>query len=382
MSALDIALGVAALAAFVGGYRSGLLVRVFSWAGLALGLILVSSNLGPIRRSITAVDGLPEVFVFGLVLFGGALAGKTVGFFTGRWIRHNLPGRAIVRLDRYAGAAVGLVGVLGLFWVVRPLMALVPGWPSEITRDSFVADSFARSLPQPPDVIRQARRSLSTGLFPQVTDLVSRAVPSGPPPLLPPVDASMITKLRRGVVSIRSRACGSTFTGSGYVSARGEVTTAAHVVAGASSVAIIDDDGRQRDATISSFDPSLDRARLSVDTGGLIVLDRGVAEPGDEVAVFGFPGGGALEVSSGGVRDVVRSAGRDIYDAREVERTIVVLATDLEPGDSGAPVVRSDGAVVGMAIAIAPDRPNTAYAVDPAASSVRERSAPGRCIAE
>ncbi len=380
MSALDIALGIAVLAAFVGGYRTGLLVRVCSWAGLGLGLVLVSSNLGPIRRSIRAVDGLPEVFVFGLVLFGGAFAGKTAGYFTGRWVRHNLPGRTMARMDRLAGAGVGLVGVLSVFWMVRPLLALVPGWPSEITRDSFVADSFERRLPHPPDVIRQARRGLSTGVFPQVTDLVSRSLPSGPPPLSPPVDAAMITKTRRGVVSIRARACGATFTGSGFVSGRNEVTTAAHVVAGASSIEVIDDDGRRRQAMIATFDPSLDRARLSLDTGGLIVLDSGVGDVGDEVAVFGFPGGGDLEVSSGGVRDRVRSSGRDIYDAREVDRTILVLATDLEPGDSGAPLVRPDGKVVGMAIAIAPDRPNTAYAIDQEASAIRERPAPGPCL--
>lgn len=382
MSALDIVLAIAGLTAFSGGYRSGVLVRFFSSVGLGLGLLLVASNLGPIRRTVSAADDMPEVFVFGLVLFGGALAGKTVGYFTGRWVRHNLPGTALARADRLGGAAVGVVGVLALFWVVRPLLALVPGWPSEITRDSFVADAFARDLPHPPDVLRKARRSLSAGIFPQVTDLVSRSLASGPPPLAPPVDAATIAASRRGVVSIRTRACGVTVTGSGFVSARGEVTTAAHVVAGSSSIVVIDDDGRRRDATIAVFDPSLDRAVLSVDTGGLIVLPSGTAEVGDEVAVFGFPGGGGLEVSGGGVRDRVRATGRDIYDRRTVRRTIIVLAADLAPGDSGAPVVRPDGKVVGMAIAIAPDRPDTAYAIDPGSAAIGERAAPGRCLSD
>ncbi len=381
MSALDIALAVAGLTAFLGGYRTGLLVRVFSWVGLGLGLVLVATNLGAIRRSVAAVDGMPEVFVFGLVLFGGALAGKTVGYFTGRWVRHNLPGTTLARADRLGGAAVGIIGVMALFWFVRPLLALIPGWPSEITRDSFVADTFARELPHPPDVLRKARRSLSNGLFPQVTDLVSRSLPSGAPPLNPPMDAAMITASRRGVVSIRTRSCGLTVTGSGYVSDLGEVTTAAHVVAGSSSIEVIDDDGRRRSATISVFDPALDRAVLSVDTGGLTVLPIGTASLGDEVAVFGFPGGGGLEVSGGGVRERVQSSGRDIYDRRDVEREIIVLAADLAPGDSGGPVLRRDGAVVGMAIAIAPDQPDTAYAIDPASPALRERPAPGRCLA-
>lgn len=382
MSALDVAVAIAGLTAFAGGYRTGLLVRVCSWLGLILGLVLVVSNLGAIRRTVSAADDMPEVFALGMVLFGGALAGKTIGYFTGRWVRHNLPGTTLARADRIGGAAVGVIGVLALFWVVRPLLALVPGWPSEITRDSFVADTFARELPHPPDVLRKARRSLSTGLFPQVTDLVSRSMASGPAPLAPPVDAATITASRRGVVSIRARACGVTATGSGYVSARGEVTTAAHVVAGSSSIEVIDDDGRRRPATIAVFDPSLDRAVLSVDTGGLIVLPTGTAEIGDEVAVFGFPGGGGLEVSGGGVRERVQATGRDIYDRRTVERTIIVLAAALAPGDSGAPVIRPDGTVVGMAIAIAPDRPDTAYAIDPRSAALGERAAPGRCLTD
>ena len=382
MSALDVALGVVGLTAFVAGYRTGLLVRVFSWVGLGLGLVLVASNLGAIRRTVIAADGIPEVFVFGLVLFGGALAGKTVGYFTGRWVRHNLPGTTLARADRLGGAAFGVIGVLFLFWVVRPLLALVPGWPSEITRDSFVADTFARDLPHPPDVLRRARRSLSTGLFPQVTDLVSRSLPSGPRPLAQPADAEAIAASRRGVVSIRSRACGMTVTGSGYVSGKGEVTTAGHVVAGSSSIEVIDDDGLRRPATIVVFDPALDRAVLSVDTGGLLVLPAGTAEVGDEVSVFGFPGGGGLNVSGGGVQERVRSSGRDIYDRRTVERTIIVLAADLAPGDSGAPVLRADGVVVGIAIAVAPDRPDIAYAIDPRSPALGERPGPGRCLAD
>lgn len=382
MSALDVALAIAGVSAFVGGYRTGLLVRFCSWVGLGLGLVLVASNLGAIRRTVSAADDMPEVFAFGLVLFGGALAGKTVGYFTGRWVRHNLPGTTLARADRLGGAAVGVIGVLALFWVVRPLLALVPGWPSEITRDSFVGDAFAREFPHPPDVLRKARRNLSTGLLPQITDLVSRSLPSGPPPLTPPVDAVTITASRRGVVSIRTRACGVTVTGSGYVSARGEVTTAGHVVAGGSSIEVIDDDGRRRPATVAAFDPSLDRAVLSVDTGGLIVLPAGTAEVGDEVAVFGFPGGGALEVSGGGIRERVLASGRDIYDRRKVERTIIVLAADLAPGDSGAPVLTPDGTVVGMAIAIAPDRPDTAYAIDPRSPALGERPAPGSCLTD
>jgi S1-C subfamily serine protease len=46
-----------------------------------------------------------------------------------------------------------------------------------------------------------------------------------------------------------------------------------------------------------------------------------------------------------------------------VQREVLILASDLEPGDSGSPLVDAAGRVVGVAFAIAPDRPGVAYAV-------------------
>ena len=40
-----------------------------------------------------------------------------------------------------------------------------------------------------------------------------------------------------------------------------------------------------------------------------------------------------------------------------------ILAADLHPGDSGAPLVNRDGAVIGVAFAIDPAQTGTAYAV-------------------
>jgi S1-C subfamily serine protease len=42
---------------------------------------------------------------------------------------------------------------------------------------------------------------------------------------------------------------------------------------------------------------------------------------------------------------------------------VYILAASLAPGDSGGALVDSSGHVVGVAFAIAPDRPGTAYAL-------------------
>jgi hypothetical protein len=88
-------------------------------------------------------------------------------------------------------------------------------------------------------------------------------------------------------------------------------------------------------------------------------------EEGAIGAVLGHPGGGPLEVSPFEVVDELQAQGRDLYDEQATLRSVLVLASDLAPGDSGAALVDPTGSVIGVAFAIAPDRSGTAYALDP-----------------
>ena len=57
------------------------------------------------------------------------------------------------------------------------------------------------------------------------------------------------------------------------------------------------------------------------------------------------------------------AVGRDLYDAKETRRQVFILASDLAPGDSGGGLVNPTGTVVGVAFAIAPDKPGVSYAL-------------------
>ena len=69
--------------------------------------------------------------------------------------------------------------------------------------------------------------------------------------------------------------------------------------------------------------------------------------------------------------DELAATGYDIYDRALVRRDLLVLASELEPGDSGSAVVDANGTVIGLAVAVAPDRSGVAYALD--GSGVRQR---------
>ena len=93
-------------------------------------------------------------------------------------------------------------------------------------------------------------------------------------------------------------------------------------------------------------------------------LPIGKAAPGTTGAVFGHPGGQTrLDISPAAIRQQVLAIGRDLYDSRETRRQVFILAAALAPGDSGGGLVNPAGRVVGVAFAIAPDRPGTAYAL-------------------
>jgi S1-C subfamily serine protease len=140
------------------------------------------------------------------------------------------------------------------------------------------------------------------------------------------------------------------------------VATNAHVVAGTESLEVETVDGRRGEARVVAFDPDTDLALLRTDVP-LDPLPTDTAAPGDRGLVLGFPGGGPFDPSPFEVSEVIEALGYDIYDRGEVERRLVVLASELAPGDSGSAVVRDDGSVVAVAVAIAPDAAGVAYAL-------------------
>jgi S1-C subfamily serine protease len=70
-----------------------------------------------------------------------------------------------------------------------------------------------------------------------------------------------------------------------------------------------------------------------------------------------------VEVSPAVVARRVTTDIGDIYDRPSGPRQILVLSSNLEPGDSGAPLVNSAGKVVGVAFAISNLRRGLAFAV-------------------
>jgi len=353
-----------AMGAAVGGYRLGLLARVTSWVGMALGFVVGARLLPSILRTVEDGSDQQVLFISLGVLLGTAFVGQAIGLWTGSRLHLALPGASVRSADRGAGAAAGIVGVLVALWLLLPLMADVRGWFAIQARTSWFAEQVHERFPAAPDTMATLRRLVGGDQFPRVFDALQAAPDLGPPPTAAGIPQDVVDSVVRSTVKVEGVACRRIQEGSGFVVAPELVVTNAHVVAGEDETIVQRSDGSEVDAQVVAFDPRRDLAVLHAPGLNRDGLPRADVERGATGAVFGHPGGGPLRAAPFQVGRTITATGTDIYDEQRTEREVLILASSLAPGDSGAALVDPQGRVVGVAFAIAPDRPDVAYALD------------------
>jgi S1-C subfamily serine protease len=363
VNGLDVLIVCVAVGAAIGGVRLGLVARFSSWLGMLVGIAAAARAVGPVTDWIEGAGDTRIVLTAAGLLIGGAFLGQALGLVIGGRLHLAIPEGRPRDVDRAAGAVMGVVGVAATVWLLTPAMAQVSGELARQTRTSSIVSFLADVLPPAPDSLRDLENLVGADLPAVLSDL-EPAPDLGPPPPESGLSADTQERVAASTVQVEAAACGRLQEGSGAVLAVELVVTLAQVVAGAERIEVVrHPDGAELQATLVAFDPGVDVAVLSVPGIGRPPLPLGDGDVGDVGAVFGHPGGGPLEVSPFeiGRRDEV--TGRDIFGADRVAREVLFLAAELRPGDSGGALVDPAGEVVGMAFAIAPDRPDVAYAL-------------------
>nr|WP_246221453.1 trypsin-like peptidase domain-containing protein [Phytoactinopolyspora mesophila] len=153
---------------------------------------------------------------------------------------------------------------------------------------------------------------------------------------------------------VHATTCDGTGLGSAFLVSGNRIVTAAHVVDGAASVAVLND-GQAHQASLVGMDEEMDIAVIDThaEIGGhhFDLAERDV-EAGESLAVLGHPRGGPLTMTTG-------TAAR----AGEARWPHIQLNMDVSPGSSGAPVLRADGNVVGMLLALDLETEGLSYAL-------------------
>jgi S1-C subfamily serine protease len=168
--------------------------------------------------------------------------------------------------------------------------------------------------------------------------------------------------------------------GSGVIVRDGLVLTNAHVVDGATDVAVVFGDGERGDANVLGSDSTHDLAVVSVDTGDRPPIPIGSSsslELGETVVALGYPLGLGETATAGIVSGINRTI--DVSNgAGGSEHLVGVLQTDaaINPGNSGGPLIDANGRLVGIntagASAAAAENIGFAIAIDTALPIIRD----------
>lgn len=362
---LDLIVLVAAGLYALGGFRNGAVLGALSFGGFFGGAAAGAQLAKPIGRVLA--NGAAQVPVAIVCVLFFALIGQLVAVWVGGRLRSKVTWHPARQLDRVVGGLFAVLAVLLVSWMIAVPLAVAP-YPSVAgqVRRSVVIRAVDNALPTSVrNLYSSLRLFVDRSGFPEVFGTLQPTrivdVPPADPALL---HSAAVSTARASVLKVRSvaRGCDRGIEGSSFVYAKERVLTNAHVVAGANSVRVQGPTG-WLDAQVVLFDPARDIAVLRVPglTARPLPLSDQIARSGQDAIVLGYPQDGPFDVRPARVRDRERITGRDIYGQLSVDRDIYTIRSVVRAGNSGGPLIATNGSVLGIVFASALDSADTGF---------------------
>lgn len=349
------------------GWMHGLVVGALSFVGFvggaAVGLLLVPRVLGFLE------PGLGTSILAVLLVLAVASVGQAILAGAGGWVRSKVSSAPVRNVDAMAGALVGVAGLLVAAWAIGLAIstAAIPHASSGV-RESRILQALDDVIPVSPATVRDTFQDVViAGGFPDVVGpWVTEPIRGVDPPDGTAWREPGVREAANSVGKIVGEAeCNRVIEGSGFVIADDRVMTNAHVVAGVSDPVITFPDAEPKRAEVVLYDPATDVAVLAVPDLDREPLVFAEADPssGTSAVVIGYPNNGPLSSEPVRVRGTDNLRGRDIYDSDQVDRQVLSVRGDIQPGNSGGPLVSEDGMVYGLVFAASLTDPDTGYAL-------------------
>jgi S1-C subfamily serine protease len=362
---LDLLLVLVILAYAASGYRRGLVAGCVSLAGFVGGAVVGVWVLPWVMELVTRGTTTATVTAVLTVLVPAAVGHELAGRLALR-LRGELDRGPLRVADGLGGAAANTVAVLIVAWVAASVLgASSSAVLTTAIRNSVLLGTVQDAMPDTtPAWFSRATSALTEAGFPQVfnpfenesTAQVAR--PSGDSVTAGATNAAKLSTVKiEGVSGDQGR------EGSGFVYAAGHVMTNAHVVAGIDEPTVrIGGVGQSYEARVVLFDPDRDVAVLYVPelTAPVLRFDAGAAR-GDSAVVAGYPQDGALNLKAATVANRVGATGQNIYNDGTVTREIYSIRSTVRPGNSGGPLLTTDGRVYGVVFARSTSDNETGY---------------------
>ncbi|HTQ89078.1 MAG TPA: MarP family serine protease [Streptosporangiaceae bacterium] len=368
---LDLILIVIVVAFAVSGYRQGFIVGVLSFLGFVGGALL-GAEFGPaISRAL--VGGQTQQDIVAVVLLVSfAVIGQFIASSIGAAMRSTVTWRSATVVDSVGGSVVSMISVLLIAWVVGSVLNGSP-YPvvDQQVNNSVTLQTLDKVMPTPAKTMfSDFRRMLaSNSTYAQVFSGIGAehilAIPAPDPGVL---DSAGYRAAADRVVRVQGVApsCQRSIEGSGFVISRNHIMTNAHVVAGVTEhQTVTTTSGQTLAATVVYYDPQVDVAVLYVPGLSLSPLRfAGQANPGDNAVVAGYPlDAPSLHAVPARIGGIQNAQGPNIYQTATVTRQIYEIRAVVESGNSGGPLLSSDGTVYGVVFAAAVGVNDTGFAL-------------------
>jgi S1-C subfamily serine protease len=344
------------IAVLIGALANGLVRGFFASVGTLIGLVAGGAAaywLVPILGSFIPAPGwraFTTVAASIALLVLGAWAGSALGLLVRRGVDRT-PLRPVERV--LGGVASVIIAALTLSFVGSAIAAVGIPTVSSAVASSRVLTTIEDLTPEPVAAgIAQLRADVLDGGLPSLGLPIPHIAASPQPPVN--LDDPALAAAARSVARISGTAyaCGISVTGSGFVVAPGRLLTNAHVVAGVERPVVELPGQVAREGRVVYFDAEKDLAVVAV--SGLDAASlRLVAplSPGASAVAEGYPYGGPFTLTPARVLSTGAVSVPDIYGRADATRSVYALAAQVKPGNSGGPLLTSQGTVAGLVFA-------------------------------
>jgi S1-C subfamily serine protease len=361
---LDVFLIVILVAYLVYGYRTGLLRSLGSIIGIVIGAFLAVLLVPVVTTWVQNPDlrTLASIAVVVALVAGGYTGGSAIGTA----IQSRMKVRGLRRINRALGAVLTtIVAALVASMLAASISALGVPVLSQAISSSAVLRGINSVIPEPVQTfLAEVRSATVDQSLPRIAEAFGGNLSTSIPSLnsdTPALDAAAVSVVR---ITGNAYACGQSQSGSGFVVAPDRVMTNAHVVAGVTNPVVDVRNGPALQSTIVYFDPIGDLAVL--DVPGLDVKPLalgGTVAAGTDAVSDGYPFGGPFVSIPVAVDQVGTVDVEDIYGDQSNPREIYSLAANVQEGDSGGPLLTTNGVVAGVIFAKGATTQNVGYAI-------------------
>lgn len=389
LTILDLVLILTLLSYLFHGLRNGFLVTAGGIAGFAAGAVAAFVSV-PIVSGLVEDSGwrLTAIIATAVLLM---VLGHGLGTAIGRRIRSVVKISPLRSMDRLAGGGVNVVvSALVMSMLAFSIGALGVPFVSQPLAESKVIRFIDGVTPVP---VKTSMAQLRSAVIGEGIPTLFEGIGQGQPVAIPDTstDTPALNTAAASVLKIAGTAyqCGQNQTGTGFVVSPGRVVTNAHVVAGVPEPVVEIPGGGALPGRVVYFDTKHDLAVVAVDGLRTAPLPLSPDLPAGSPAAFaGYPHGGPFQSKPATVQDIATVLVPDIYGNNPSPADVYRIAGDVQPGNSGGPLLTNDGQVAGVIFAKATEGSSLGYAItmtdlEPVAAQapgLRSAVSPGQCI--